>query len=359
MKKDDQVGGVKAAKGINPAESIFMRELDLLGDKEKIGRILSRFNLYSSDILQLDLEETDRALLWLVNVLTKTHLARNREESDNLWNLVVQLKNIYRELSIQYDSKWLFPKTKKAILRFILDQWNVTRYDNICHQEIFMFIRDIYIDEHPLEERKAIDILIKERLKDAATQDIEKWMMWIVTTIQKIDAKKGYRSIHEDLTYHFILARARSSSFNRVVQDIRDREIVSTLNVGHVDDDMLCALSTVCNGQMRLRQEISRCVQDIGRLLSLSEREGEKIYFKFRCADDIAIFLIKKPKVEANQKQHNQTVLKEVVEEMKELDLLTKTGESAFFEGRRLTLELSVSGKNGEWLVEKKWSKEE
>src|SRR3989339_8987 len=190
MKKIIERSDVKAARGIHPSESIFMRELDLLEDEEKIGRILSRFDLYSSDILELDLEETDQVLLWLVDILVKTHLARDRKESDNLWDIVIQLKNIYRELSIQYESKWLFPKTKEAMLLIILDQWSVTRYNNTCHQDILKFI-------------------------------------WKI--MQRSGDNEQFRSIHKDLIHLFITAWARRSSFDEILQDIKNGEIVSAL----------------------------------------------------------------------------------------------------------------------------------
>ncbi len=326
-----------------------MRELDLLEDEEKIGRILSRFDLYSSDILELDLEETDQVLLWLVDILVKTHLARDRKESDNLWDIVIQLKNIYRELSIQYESKWLFPKTKEAMLLIILDQWSVTRYNNTCHQDILKFIWDIYNDQCPAEERNIINNILKEKLKNADSYAVKGWMKWIWKIMQRSGDNEQFRSIHKDLIHLFITAWARRSSFDEILQDIKNGEIVSALGLEDADDDVISVLANNCRAQKELKEVVAYCVKKLNELSDIPQ--GKEITYKLGMVDVFEIRLFEDEPDISGWRIHKfyETVRNEMLRNKNIRELIE------VFE-REITLVLVIADKSGSTVLEKHYA---
>lgn len=343
-----------AAMSTSPLGILIKRQMELCEDhQEKITKALSYFELYANDIKGMDsfsLEEADKALLWMVDVLKEIFLEEKIADPDRLWNLNIFLRNIYRyTLPVKFDTGYyLFPKTKEAMLWIILSQWNIPMCDEHS-KEIFLFIWEIYTDERPSEERKTIDAVIMEHIKKANPEDMEKWIMWI-STVQE----NKHLYLHESLKHYFILARARSSSFNRVVQDIRDREIVSALNVGYVADNIFPALRAACETQIELDKEISRCVKYVGMALSLSD--GEKITYKLRDADVVEIcFVKKKSKIVTVMATCYKTALDDVSNEMTKSGLFEKIRKTVLASRCEITLVLVILDENGSMVHEKHW----
>lgn len=249
-----QDNAVRIEQGIHPAEKHFRRELSLLeNDTVRVQRVLDRIMLYTHDIKDLDFEETDGVLLWLVNMLREMIMNKKAQDPqiDSAYRFG-RFKFVYNILPIQWkDSKWLFSKTKEEVLRLILSQWKAKECDE-HNQEMLTFIWGIYKNERPLEERKVIDKIMLERLNGADPLDIEKWIKWIHGATSKPGFLEEYEYMHEYLARHFVTARTRGSSLNEIWWDIRFREIVDGLNLRHVSNNVLPTLVASIQRQMEV-----------------------------------------------------------------------------------------------------------
>lgn len=339
---------------MHPAEVIFMRELELLNEEERITRIVDRFGFYSHDIKELDPDETDQALLWLLDLLLLAFLKRKEEFSNRYGSLDICLRKIYHNLPIQYDKKYLFPETKKKMLRVILEKWDDHKCDK-DNQRILIFIWDMYSADRPPEEKNIIDVLIKERLNNVNLEDIEQWITWLeygsLAKDEYSNAKKP-KDIPINLRRRFILARARKSSFNEVVQDIRNEKIVEMLGLKNAGDDVVSVLKNVCKPQLELYREVAYCARYINKNLRIYNEEN--VRFLFKGVDDIDIYIRDEimPNLPLNQKQHCESLYKDAIEAMKKNGLLDYK-EKAFFMGREIVLSLRID--YGAETIEKKW----
>lgn len=343
---------------MHPAEMLFRRELDLLDDDEKIRRILNHFDLYAHDISDLNPDDIDNALLWLLELLMVTFLSRKQEGLGNAWELNVCIMNIYRYMkSMQAQhKKYLFPITKKLMLTTILSQWDVKNCDE-HGQEIFLFIWDTYGQtrmkslSQSIEERNTIDELLMKRLDGACSEDVEKWIMWI-----RSKEERDVRSMPDQLGRHFALARVRREGFHLAWWDTRINEIAKALGLRHVTDDMLPALRDVCFNQIKLDNAVGQNMDQLAGSLSLSPKEKITHHFRNSKHVEIRIFLdaLQRTLVGSDWK----TFLKEVENEMEKMLLISKSGVSLIFELQEFSAELFLCDLRGQEEGYKMWDKQ-
>jgi hypothetical protein len=354
--ESDKESDAVVTMAVHPAERIFRRELELIDDdEEKIKKILGRFELYSHDIhdiKDLNPDETDVVLLWLTNMLRDTFLKNGRNNSNSFWELNVCLRNVYNMLPIQYESKYLFPETKKSMLRTILDQWNVAQCDE-RGQEIFMFIWDIYIDERPLDERKSIDALMMERLDWTNFEDVEEWIKWIAT----VKSQNNNKYLSYKLGKLFAIARARYAGFEGAWWDVRRKEIVDSLCIRDVKDDMLHALFCACRSVLNLNKEIIKFLDQLSAFLKLSK--GERISHEFLWDNHvkISIFLDNRSRIIMNNDW--EKLLVDIVDNIENKGLISKAGDNLCFSGfGEIFADLFLFDENGDKRAEKHWIRE-
>ena len=345
----------------NSAETIFRRELDLLtDDAERTRRIFDRFLLYTHDLGELDISDSDQALLWLVKIAEETFLGRDQKMEQNSWDLNVYLRRVYRIFPAQNNSQFLFPETRKEILRIILKQWDVRQYDD-RGREIFMFIWDTYginnssSYNRPIEERNIIDKLLRERLNDAESKNIEKWIKWIRREEIKSRDDIERRDIPDHLGRHFALARARFKGFRGAWWDLRYADIIDVLQLMHVSDNQLIYLEGVCRKANNFDKEVFNHVKQLGSYSFVSLSDGDKISYSFVSADNIEIyFRKKKPDTEVDCTNFYNAIFDEIVDKMTCIGLLSET-RASFLEKQRVSLKLVIVDENNIKMCEKKW----
>jgi len=255
MGKNQMNGGKNMGVKKSSSEIIFRLELSSLpSDEDRTKRISDRFLMCAENIKEID-NEADQGLLWLVGVAEEIFMAKKCSDPDKLWDLNIYLRDIYHALSLQNKQKFIFPETKKEMLRIILEQWDVQKCDE-CGQKILSFIWKIYTNERPLEESKTIDVLIMNRLKDSEAEKIIKWMTWIDAETNKPDVTP----MHESLSRNFIKALARASSFNGVMR----------------------ALKAVDDRKRIIEKDLQRLAEVLRKRLALREKDGEKIVVGIR-----------------------------------------------------------------------------
>jgi hypothetical protein len=331
----------------------------LLDNEERIERIVNCFKFYSYDIKELNPNEADQALLLLVDLLQAAFLVLKQGFSERHGNISICLRNIYNDLPIQYEKKYLFPETKKKMLRIILEKWDDHKCDK-DNQRILIFIWDIYDADRPSEEKNIIDVLLKERLRSVSLESIECWITWLkngsLAKDEYSNAKKP-KEIPRNFGRNFIIARACASDFEQVVLGIRKTEIIKELGLENANDRVLNVVRIASEKARHFDKIISLTVRNLAEAMRIRENENKVTFIIRGFNEEVQICINSSIPISSNWAKW---ALDFVENELKEVSGLFVKSKNCFIIGNQIfSVIVSVCDEAGIELDRRTWRKED